>query len=1151
MSCGAKKDQALRGALGCQSVCSPHAANMMDNKNVFKIPGSRMARGLRARCVSDSAAEAEDPDGVVSGSLQTAAGARAEHGSQNILPYSCGQCPREFRTKCGLAVHVARAHPLVANSAVNVERVKARWSVEETRLMARAEAAATSAGEALFMNQYLQNKFPHRSLEAIKGKRRQEAYREVVRDFCQEIQSEQPIDIDEGDGADSAMIGADVGPVVIETGTTAERPSAHQPPPEQRSQRLRDYILQLIEQSSASRSFEADTLVGTARDALLVGEVDVHAIERWLGRIFPPPEVRPPRRDSNRQRNPTNEQENKEQKRKREFAHTQSLYKKNPKVCLARILGGGSGRERPSAVEFRDFWRPVMETCSGADGDMTALRELYGEAKQTASASRSRPSGARGIHLEGLGEGAAADPVPAVDRTLLWDPITPYEVKRISPATGTAPGLDQVTPRMWNAVPPVLRALLFNLLLLAETIPSSIATTRTVFLEKGGMSDRPGPEEYRPLSIGSVIIRHLHKILAKRLAALDIMDIRQRGFRPVDGVCENITVLSAVLGDARRRCRTIHLACVDVSKAFDTVSHAAIHTTLDELGLPREFREYVRAVYSSARTVVQGSGTGEDAAIKIGRGVRQGDPLSPLLFNLVVDRALGILSEDVGYRMGGRLVNALGYADDIVLLASTATGLQENLTRLHAAFSSCGLTINAKKTGVLSVVASGKDKKVKIITIPSFTLGGVLIPQRSPVDVWTYLGCMYQGAREFANDPPLAHSIELITRAPLKPQQRLRLLRDYLLPRYYHRWIVGSVTANTLRRVDITVRAAIRRWLRFPHDVPAGYMHAPIQSGGLGMPLIKTLIPILKFHRLQRLCRSTLPAACAAAETTFVARQLAWCESQMRVRGNRVTTTAELRQQCVAWLRESCDGNGLREADASRLSSHWVSDGAHVIPGADYVHYHHIRANCIPSRARLSRGRDGHDVRCRAGCPDIETPAHCVQRCFRTHGGRILRHDDLCRQVSGFLKQKGWHVDAELAYSTTAGRRRPDLTIAKGDEAVVVDAQVVSSETALDVSHSRKVEKYRSCDDLADRVAEYTGVPRNNVRFTALTITWRGVWSSASEREMRSLGLTSGQLRTLTTRVLWGSWLNWKRFNAITSRYQPWRHNNVAGSGAR
>jgi len=1145
VGCGAKKGHGFRGPLGCQSVWSPHAVNMImvERKNDH-ARDSRMARALRAR-VRESERTGTASAGV---SVASNHGTRAEEGgpSNEEVSVRCETCSREFRNKRGLGVHIAHAHPEEANSAVDIERVKARWPVEEIRLMARAEVAAIARG-VQFMNLHLRELFPHRSLEAIKGKRRQDAYREMVRDFGLEAQPSPAVAvIGNGSRNDSRSAATPTGVA----GATALRTNhdnnhqAQESPPPQVADRLRDTIRHIVERNAAISSFESETLLNIGRAALAIGEVDVPAIERWLGRIFPAPTVHPPQRSSKRRRSPPERLENRKQRRKREFAHVQTLYKKNLRTCLSHILDGSSKRKRPSSAAFGEYWRPVMEAPSVANGVMTGLRELYGESKQVAHAGQSLPSGARGIHLEGLGEGAAKDRLTSddhnlVDRTLLWDPITPVEIKRISVRTGTAPGLDGITPGMWNAVPIILRTLLFNLLLLAEMVPVSTATTRTIFLEKGGMSDEPSPAEYRPLSIGSVIIRQLHKILARRLTSLDIFDLRQRGFRPVDGVCENVTVLSAVLGDARRRCRSLHLACVDVSKAFDTVSHKAIHSTLEELGLPREFRNYIKNLYDNARTVLQTSES-ELSEIHIGRGVRQGDPLSPLLFNLVVDRALGVLSEDVGYRMGGRVIGALGYADDIVLLSSTKVGLQENLNRLHEAFLQNGLSINSKKTGVLSVVASGRDKKVKIDMEPTFTVGGAVIPQRSPTEIWTYLGCMFQGAKECMNIPPLARSIELLTKAPLKPQQRLRLLRDGLLPRYYYRWVVGAVTSKTLRGVDVQIRTAIRRWLRLPHDVPAGYYHAPIKNGGLGLPLMRTLIPILKRNRLLRLCKSTLPAACAAAESTYVARQLVWCENQMRVCGEAVSSTAELRRQCASWLRGSCDGRGLGEVVSSKLSSHWVSAGADAIPGADYVHYHHVRINCLPSRMRVSRGRDRRDVRCRAGCPDIETPAHCVQRCFRTHGGRILRHNNLCRQVGGFLRQKGWRVDEELSYSTREGRRRPDLTIAKGSDAVIIDAQVVSGETALSLAHERKVDKYRSCEDLADRVAEHTGVARDKVRFTAITISWRGVWCPESEREMRSLGLTTGQLRTLTTRVLWGSWMNWRRFNGITTTYDAW-----------
>jgi len=150
---------------------------------------------------------------------------------------------------------------------------------------------------------------------------------------------------------------------------------------------------------------------------------------------------------------------------------------------------------------------------------------------------------------------------------------------------------------------------------------------------------------------------------------------------------------------------------------------------------------------------------GAMSVIKLGRGVTICDPLSlSLLFNLVVDRTLEILLGDIGYRMGANVINALGYADDIILFSFIKIGLQEKLTRHHTAFMKNGLNINANKTDALFVVTSVRDKKVKIDTTSSFALGGMVIPRRSPTDIWTYLECAYQGAREYANNPRIRPS---------------------------------------------------------------------------------------------------------------------------------------------------------------------------------------------------------------------------------------------------------------------------------------------------------------------------------------------------------------------------------------------------------
>lgn len=118
--------------------------------------------------------------------------------------------------------------------------------------MARAEATATSAG-ILFMNQYLQEKFPHRTLEAVKGKRRQEAYRGMVQAFSQEVASSFDDVDDAGNTGDAAMIG--VARPSMET--VYEEP---QPAPQlvtETSGGLRGVVEELRELVGRLRSYEA------------------------------------------------------------------------------------------------------------------------------------------------------------------------------------------------------------------------------------------------------------------------------------------------------------------------------------------------------------------------------------------------------------------------------------------------------------------------------------------------------------------------------------------------------------------------------------------------------------------------------------------------------------------------------------------------------------------------------------------------------------------------------------------------------------------------------------------------------------------------------------------------------------------------------
>ncbi|MGR0295535.1 hypothetical protein ACUWCL_29335, partial [Klebsiella pneumoniae] len=73
-------------------------------------------------------------------------------------------------------------------------------------------------------------------------------------------------------------------------------------------------------------------------------------------------------------------------------------------------------------------------------------------------------------------------------------------------------GLDRVTPKVWRGLPWRVRAVILNLLLLEGRVPEGILRARVTMIPKS--ADADGPGDYRPISVASVIVRHLHRIVS-------------------------------------------------------------------------------------------------------------------------------------------------------------------------------------------------------------------------------------------------------------------------------------------------------------------------------------------------------------------------------------------------------------------------------------------------------------------------------------------------------------------------------------------------------------------------------------------------------------------------------------------------------------
>ncbi|KAF8774011.1 Retrovirus-related Pol polyprotein type-2 like protein [Argiope bruennichi] len=251
---------------------------------------------------------------------------------------------------------------------------------------------------------------------------------------------------------------------------------------------------------------------------------------------------------------------------------------------------------------------------------------------------------------------------------------------------------------------------------------------------------------------------------------------------------ENTTVLDFLLSKFYTERRELDIASIDLQKAFDSISQEALLRALEDLHLPQVFINYVEDVYKNSYTTLEFN-DGRHTTVRPTVGVRQGNPLSPIPFNIALDAFLRSLPDNIGAQVDGSRLNAVAFADDIILFASTARGLQELLNCSYMSLGALGLRINFMKSFTLSLVPSGRDKKTKISS-GSFRVGNTPIPHLGVDAEWTYLGVPFTptGKAKVKILEHLRPKLEVLTKAPLKPQQRLFFLRCHLLQVYITYW---------------------------------------------------------------------------------------------------------------------------------------------------------------------------------------------------------------------------------------------------------------------------------------------------------------------------------------------------------------------------
>ena len=268
-----------------------------------------------------------------------------------------------------------------------------------------------------------------------------------------------------------------------------------------------------------------------------------------------------------------------------------------------------------------------------------------------------------------------------------------------------SPGVDQILNEMikysdeqtHNAIKK-----LFNKIFTLGIYPDCWATgCITNIHKKGSLLD---PSNYRSITITSSLGKLFNSILATRLQKYlekyKIIAPEQIGFTKDSSTSDHIFTLNTIINKYTNKTSQKLYACfVDFKQAFDRVWHLGLFYKLSKMNINNHFLKILKSMYNNIKLSVKTRNHLTDQ-FQSHIGIRQGDNISPLLFNLYnndLPQHIANLGNTDPVTIGETTINCLMYADDVVLLSTSRNGLQRCIQGIEQFSKKLQLEVNKKQ----------------------------------------------------------------------------------------------------------------------------------------------------------------------------------------------------------------------------------------------------------------------------------------------------------------------------------------------------------------------------------------------------------------------------------------------------------------------
>ena len=242
---------------------------------------------------------------------------------------------------------------------------------------------------------------------------------------------------------------------------------------------------------------------------------------------------------------------------------------------------------------------------------------------------------------------------------------------------------------------------LFNLILTSSSYPKLWAMNllRPIH-KKGDVSDT---DNYRGIALSSCLSKLYSYVLLERLNKYilkhKLISQHQIGFLKGKQTSDHIFVLKTLIDKIVKKEKSkLFVAFIDFKKAYDTIDRYHLLVKLKDAGIGGLFLNAIKAMYTSVKYCIK-LNDGLTSPIESSKGLKQGDVLSPMLFNLFVNDLKDIFDDkNEPVDLYNIKLNHLLYADDLILMSKTKEGLQACLDNLGSYCDKWNLRVNIEKS---------------------------------------------------------------------------------------------------------------------------------------------------------------------------------------------------------------------------------------------------------------------------------------------------------------------------------------------------------------------------------------------------------------------------------------------------------------------